>query len=338
MDPDASASVAAPDQNSQRQGEKRARVPDFFIIGHAKSGTTAMYEMLRGHPQIFLPDGKEPWFFATDMRPRFQPPMAGRLPRALDEYLALFQGASPEQRVGEASSSYLWSATAAGEIAKVADAARIIAILREPASFLRSLHLQLLRTHVEVKKDLRRALSLEAARREGKRVPRGSHRPQLLQYSQLVRYSEQLRRYHAVFPPEQVMVLIYDDFRRDNEGTVRKVLRFLEVDDSYPIDAIDVNPSLAMRSQQLDDLVHSLSVGRGPASRAAKAVLKALTPRRLRREILSVTLRRIVHGPPPPPDEALMLELRRRFKHEVVAISEYLGRDLVTLWGYDHLD
>ena len=45
-----------------------------------------------------------------------------------------------------------------------------------------------------------------------------------------------------------------------------------------------------------------------------------------------------MHGPPPPPDEALMLELRRRFKHEVVAISEYLGRDLVTLWGYDHLD
>src|SRR5436853_7539002 len=111
MDPDASAYVAAPDQNPQRQGERRARVPDFFIVGHAKSGTTAMYEMLRSHPQIFLPEEKEPWFFATDMRPRFQPVRAGRRPQTLDEYLVLFEDARPEQCVGEASSSYLWSAS-----------------------------------------------------------------------------------------------------------------------------------------------------------------------------------------------------------------------------------
>jgi hypothetical protein len=38
---------------------------------------------------------------------------------------------------------------------------------------------------------------------------------------------------------------------------------------------------------------------------------------------------------PDPPDEQLMGELRKRYKPEVVALSEYLGRDLVTLWGYD---
>jgi hypothetical protein len=252
------ASSASTGQREARQAVS-ARVPDFFIVGHAKSGTTALYEMLRTHPQIFLPEGKEPWFFATDMRPRFQNPRAGPLPETLEEYLALFGGAGPGQRVGEASSSYLWSETAARGIAEVAPAARIIAILREPASFLRSLHLQLLRTHVEAKKDLRTALALEAPRREGKRVPRHSHRPQLLQYSQHVRYVEQLQRYHDLFPREHVTVLIYDDFRRDNEATVRQVLRFLGVDDSRPIDATDVNPSLTMRSQQLDDLVHSIS-------------------------------------------------------------------------------
>ena len=97
----------------------RGRVPDFFIVGHAKSGTTALYEMLRTHPQIFLPEGKEPWFFATDMRPRFPPPHAGALPEVLEDYLALFEGAQPGQRVGEASSSYLWSRTAAAGIASV---------------------------------------------------------------------------------------------------------------------------------------------------------------------------------------------------------------------------
>jgi hypothetical protein len=317
---------------------RRQRVPDFFIVGHAKSGTTALYEMLRRHPQIFMPDGKEPWFFGSDMRPRFQPRAAGALPQTLEEYLALFRSAGPEQRVGEASSSYLWSRTAAAEIAEVQPAARIIAILREPTSFLRSLHLQLLQTHVEVKKDLGKAIALEADRRQGRHVPRRSHRPQLLQYSDHVRYVEQLRRYHAAFGAEQVLVLIYDDFRRDNEATVRTVMRFLEVDDTHPVEVLDANPSILLRSQQLDDLVHAVSVGRGPLSRVAKTAMKALAPGDARRRLLGVTRRHVVHGEPSAPDENLMIELRRRFKPEVVKLSEYLGRDLVTLWGYDRID
>jgi hypothetical protein len=315
----------------------QGRVPDFFIVGHAKSGTTALYEMLRRHPQIYMPDAKEPWFLATDMGARFQPRRAGNPPHTLEQYLSLFAAATPAQRVGEASSSYLWSHTAARRIAELQPAARIIAILREPASFLHSLHLQLLQTHVEVKRDLRTALALEDARRHGRRIPRRSHRPQLLLYSEHVRYTEQLRRYHAEFAPEQVLVLIYDDFRADNEGTVRGVLRFLDVDDSLPVEVTRANPSVLMRSQQLDDLVHSISVGRGPLSAMVKTAVKALTPRRLRQDALHLTLRRVVHRAPPPPDEQLMLELRRRFKGEVAALSEYLDRDLVKLWGYDNL-
>jgi Sulfotransferase domain len=313
------------------------RVPDFFIVGHAKSGTTALYEMLRAHPQIFMPDAKEPWFLASDMRPRFKPRRGGLPPQTLEQYLALFAGAAPGQRVGEASSSYLWSRTAAAEIAELQPAARIVAILREPASFLRSLHLQLIQTHVEVERDLRRALALEPARRAGRCIPRRSHRPQLLLYSQHVRYVEQLRRYHGLFAPEQVLVLIYDDFRSDNETTVRRVLRFLNVDERIPIDVSDANPSVLLRSHALDDLVHSVSVGRGTFGRTLKAAVKGLTPPQLRRNAHRLVLDRVVHAAPEPADEELMLELRRTFMAEVVSLSEYLKRDLVRLWGYDEL-
>ncbi len=313
--------------------------PDFFIVGHPKCGTTALYEMLRTHPQIFMPELKEPWFLASDMAARFQPPRSASPPQSLDEYLALFADALPGQRVGEASSTYLLSHTAAAEIARLRPDARIIAILREPAAFLRSLHLQLLRTHVETKKDFGRAIALEPARRRGRRVPRRSHRPQLLLYSDHVRYAEQLRRYHDVFGREQVLVLIYDDFRRDNEGTVRAVRRFLGVEESVPVDVQEANPTVKrMRSQQLDELVNVISVGRGPVSRAVKATLKAVTPGELRSAALRTAQRHVVNGRPRPPDEKLMLELRRRFKDEVVALSEYLDRDLVALWGYDDLD
>jgi Sulfotransferase family len=315
------------------------RVPDFFIVGHHKSGTTALYQMLKSHPQIFLSALKEPRYMASDMRERFRQPREREHPQTLEQYLALFAAARPEQRAGEASATYLWSHTAAERIAQLQPAARIVAILREPASFLRSLHLTYLRAHVESEKDFRKALALEASRREGRDIPRRSHLPQLLQYSDQVRYVEQLRRYHDRFPPEQVMVLIYDDFRADNEGTVRAVLRFLDVDDSVPIAAADSNVTTrTVRSHQADDIVYSVSLGRGRVSRLTKGAVKALTTRRWRHGAVRAARRRFVMTEAPEPDERLMIELRRRFKPEVVALSEYLDRDLVQLWGYDGLD
>jgi hypothetical protein len=313
------------------------RPPDFFIVGQPKSGTTALYEMLRRHPQIHMPDRKEPWYLASELLER-TPPRPGGTPQSVEEYLAWFEGARPDQRVGEASALYLWSRTAAASIAQLQPEARIIAILREPASLLRSLHMQFVRTYVETENDFPRAISLEGARREGRHVPRRSYWPKALLYSEHVRYVEQLRRFHALFPREQVLVLIYDDFVRDNEATVRTVSRFLGVDDTTAIELTQANPTMGVRSQRLHELVHALSVGHGPASQAVKAAVKALTPTRLRRSALQAAQRSVVYVEPPAPDERFMLELRRRFKGEVVALSEYLGRDLVALWGYDSVE
>jgi hypothetical protein len=315
------------------------RVPDFFVVGHPKSGTTALYTMLRCHPQIYMPSSKEPWFLATELNIRTppRPPRQGRTPETLEEYLSLFDTATPEQRVGEASALYLWSRTAASRIAELQPAARIIAVLREPASFLRSLHSQFVQNYTETEKDFRKAISLEEARRKGQHVPRNSYWPQAILYSEHVRYVEQLRRYEAWFPPEQMLVLIYDDFRRDNGATVRRVLRFLDVDDTAPIAAQEVNPTVGVRSQRLYELAHAVAVGRGPVSRGVRAAVKALAPRRLRPRSAVAIRDRILFTDPRPPDEDLMLELRRRFKGEVLALSEHLDRDLVTLWGYDSI-
>jgi Sulfotransferase family len=314
------------------------RVPDFFIVGHPKSGTTALYEMLRSHPQIYMPDFKEPRFFASDLPSRFNEKPSGERPETFDDYLSLFNSASPAQRVGEASTAYIWSKTAAGLIAEAQPSARIIVILREPASFVQSMHLQLLQIRVEKERSLRKALALEDARRQGRCLPAVISRwPQVLLYTDRVRYVEQLRRYHALFAPEQVLVLIYDDFRRDNDATVRSVLRFLDVDDTVPIQSTQANPTVRMRSVRLDETVRAVSVGRGPLARAVRSSVKALTPAGVRLQAHRAIRRRVVFGAPRAPDESVMLELRRRFEAEVVAASEYLGRDLVTLWGYDSL-
>jgi hypothetical protein len=314
-----------------RQG---MRTPDFFIVGAPKSGTTALYEMLRSHPQIFMPASKEPWFFADELHVR-TPPRPEGTPQTLEEYVSWFAPAQPGQRAGEASALYLWSRTAARRIADVRPDARIIAILREPASLLRSLHLQFVQTYVETEADFGRALALEEARRQGRDLPRHTYWPQALLYSDHVHYVEQLQRYRDRFGPEQMLVLIYDDFRRDNAATVRRVLRFLEVDESLAIDPREANPTVRVRSQGLNELVHAIAVGHGRPSRAVKAGIKMLTPTRTRRRALRATQRHLVFADPMSPDANLMLELRRRFQPEVAALSEYLERDLVTLWGYD---
>jgi ATP-binding cassette subfamily B protein len=334
----ATAGIAGPsdggDVSTAATDVPQGRVPDFFIVGHPKSGTTALYEALRAHPQIYMPDGKEPWFFAPELHER-TPPRPEGTPSTLDDYLALFTAARPEQRVGEATALYLWSQTAARRIAQVQPNARIIAILREPASFLRSLHLQFLQTYVETESDLRSALELEDARRQGRQMPRYTYWPQALLYSEHVRYVEQLRRYHAAFAPENVLVLIYDDFRADNDGTLRTVLRFLDVEQTAAIEVPQANPTVRARSQRLHELMHALSVGRGPVSVAVKETVKALTPQGLRRQALYAAQRHVVFADPGAADEQLMSELRDRYRGEVEALSEYLGRDLVTLWGYD---
>jgi Sulfotransferase family len=319
--------TASPDASAALRGPK-GRVPDFFIVGNPKSGTTALYEMLRCHPQIYMPDLKETRFFAPELHPGSH---SNTHPETLEDYQSLFAAATPQQCAGEASPSYLRSHTAAGRIAQLRPDARIIAILREPASFLRSLHLELLRDHRETEKDLDKAIALEESRRREKEI-----RPGLV-YSDYVHYVEQLRRYHAAFPPEQVLVLIYDDFRADNEGTVSQVLRFLEVDEASPIVLSEAHPTVRVRSPRIYALVRSLYLGQGPAAAAVKASIKALTPRQLRRDGLDALRRRVLYGKPRPPDQELMLELRARFKGEVVALSEYLDRDLVTLWGYDSI-
>jgi hypothetical protein len=294
--------------------------------------------MLRRHPQIYMPEVKETWYFSPELRSVEKRRRPVQRPETLAQYLALFEAAAPEQRVGENSPAYLMSEDAARRIGEAQPDARIIAILREPASFLHSFHLQCLRNHVETEKDFAKAIALEGARREGKRIPRYSHRPHELLYSEHVRYVEQLQRYRAVFGSERMLVLIYEDFRRDNAATLREVLRFLDVDDSLPVEAIEANPSFSVRSPQLHELLRSVYMGRGPLTRRIKPAITAVSSRGARRALLRVTRQRMVYGRPKSADEAVMLELRRRFKGEVLALSEYLDRDLASVWGYDAID
>jgi Sulfotransferase family len=313
------------------------RVPDFFIVGHPKCGTTALYETLSAHPQIFLPERKEPRWFASDLPSPYQPRPDGRPGESWEDYLALFAGAGADQLIGEGSTAYIWSKTAAGLISEAQPRARIIVIFREPASFLRSLHLQLLQHKSEEVESLREALNLEAERRQGRHLTAVNRDwPQVLFYSDRVRYVEQLRRYHDVFGAEQVLVLIYDDFRADNDGTVRRVERFLGVEERGAGAAAEANPTVRRRVG-VDNALHEAFFGGGGALRSARRAARTVIPEQARRRAFATLREKLVFASPGEDDAELMLELRRRYAGEVRALSDYLGRDLVGEWGYQEI-
>lgn len=308
------------------------RVPDFFIAGHPKCGTTALFRMLRAHPDIYIPL-KESRYFTPEMRSRFRRLIPNELPETLDSYLAMFARARPDQLTGEASPSYLRSQTAAARIAQVAPNAKIVAVFREPVSFLRSFHQQILRSMIETEKDFARALALEGDRRAGRHVPLLSQAPKTLYYSDHVRYAEQLRRFHEAFSREQVLALVYDDLRADTEGTLRSVLRFLGVDDTVAIEPTRTSGSRAVRSLTLHQLGRAYALTqrrRGVPSRQGPSPNPAV-------RAFKTGWNRLVYTDVAPLDPQVELQLRRRFAGEVHALSEYLDRDLVTLWGYEDL-
>jgi Sulfotransferase family len=116
-----------------------SQYPDFYIVGAPRCGTTFMYEYLRQHPQIFMPDNKEPNFMCKDLD---SGSYLDSLSFMRDEaaYIRLFAGAPAGSLRGEASTWYLYSETAAGLIKAMNPDSRVIIMLRDPVEMLYSLH------------------------------------------------------------------------------------------------------------------------------------------------------------------------------------------------------
>jgi hypothetical protein len=293
------------------------RRPDFFIVGAPKSGTTAMYEYLRHHPDLFLPETKELRFFGSDLIIRDRPK------RALGEYLSFFAGAKASQQIGTAYVWYLFSQTAAAEIAAFAPNARIVIMLRQPADMLYSLHSEHLSNGNEDLHSFEEALAAEANRRAGRRIPRHAHLPQGLLYSDTAKYAEQVQRYFTVFGRDRVHVILYDDFADDTAGSYRETLRFLQVRHDFTLPRFEViNPNKRVRSEAVRHLL-----ARPP--QLPRRMIRAAVPSMVRRAIYELAKRLNATTPERPPlaDETRQY-INGMFREEVERLGDLLGRNL----------
>lgn len=292
--------------------------PDFFIIGAFKSGTTALYEYLRAHPQVFMPVHKEPQFFGSDLTVRH-----GRL--GLPEYLALFRDARPGQRVGEASTWYLYSSSAAAEIRAFAPTAQVIVMLRNPVDVMYAQHSQLLFNASEDISDFETALRAEPERRRGARLPPGPTRLEPLYYRQSVHFAAQLERYIDIFGVDRVHVIVFDDFVADTAAAYRATLAFLGVDSNFMPKLDIVNEGKRSRIAALQRLAYRPP---RPLAGVVRALRQYPAAHRLRAAVVRLNSQPQQRGPMAP-------ELRRRlldeFAPEIERLGMLIGRDL-SMW------
>jgi hypothetical protein len=302
---------------------------DFAIVGQPKSGTTALAWFLGQHPQICMSSPKEPVYFAKDLIQESDAFYG--LPkyfefRTEEDYAAAFAHCRPGQLRGDASTPYLLSRVAASNIRAANPEAKIIIMLRDPVSFMHSLHMEYVNETIEDEPDFARALEKEPLRKAGDCIPGRVRCPSYLFYRERARYSSQLERYLALFPRPNVLVLTMEEYREDNERHYRSALDLLGVDLEYVPSFGVVHASRAPRSRRLNQVLNTPALKR--------VLAKALGPRRytaLRDGVARLVLK---EGPRPELPPALERELRDEFRAEVGRVSELVGRDLRAVWSY----
>ena len=169
-------------------------MPNFFIVGAQKAGTTSLYYYLKQHPQIYMSPRKEPHFF-EGMHWDFYRPGRMALPVTdLADYQALFEGVTDEKAIGEASASYLYSPKAPTLIKRSIPYARLIAILRNPADRAYSNFLHCVRAGRESIVDFAEALRVEEGRIKGNWGPLWHYKQKGFYYAQVKRYLDTFGR------------------------------------------------------------------------------------------------------------------------------------------------
>lgn len=229
-------------------------LPNFLIIGAAKSGTTSLYRYLQQHPQIYM-NVKEPSFFALEGQevryagPGDQDGFVRKVVITLDDYEALFQGVTDEVAYGEASVLYLYSPEAAKRIQHYIPGVKLIAILRNPVDRAFSSYLHLRRDGREPITNFSQALLAE-----DERIARNWQHQ--WHYTQLGYYYIQLKRYFDLFPSEQIAIYTYEEFKSSPAKMLQAIFQFIGVNSDFMPDiSMKYNVSGAPKSSALQEFL-----------------------------------------------------------------------------------
>lgn len=291
-------------------------MPNFLVIGAAKSGTTALHRYLKQHPAIYMSHPKELRFFPFEDQPQnFCGPRdkvdVETAIKTIEDYRACFAAGADYPARGESSPIYLYYKRAAERIRHHIPDVKLIAILRQPADRAYSQYLMKVRDGIE-------PLSFRAAlAAEQQRISDGwSHH---WHYRQRGFYAAQLKPYFELFKREQLRIYLYEDFLTAPNAFVQDIFRFLNVDDSFVLDmSVRHNESKLPRSRALQVFLTE--------PRRAKNLFKPFLPAGWSRRIGDHLRRQNLIKPPFP--AKLRRQLTEVYREDIIELQDMLQRDL----------
>ena len=288
-------------------------LPSFFLVGAPKCGTTTLFERIGLHPDVYVSPVKEPHYFTAvhDGWPEWGV-------QTLAAYEALFDGADGAREVGEGSTWYLYSPTAAAAIHAEVPEAKILISLRNPVERAYSAWAY------NVEKGWEDLPFDAALAREDERYQRPGFWDR--HYVRAGLYADQVERYLDTFGADRVHVVLFDDVRSDEAGVLRGVFDFLGVEAHTE----SVAAPLSDGARNATRYPRSTRIARFTRSKAVRKIATWLPDSIRRRVRTGVAKVNTVDRPEMEP--ATRQELEARFRPDVERLQGYLGRPLVSQW------
>jgi hypothetical protein len=295
-------------------------LPDLYLVGAPKAGTTTVARWLSGHPDVFWSVPKEPYHWATDY-PRMRAHYGFDTREAYERLYSSDRAARARFR-GDGSTTYLYSEPAIPAICAEVPDARFVVCVRNPVDLVISYHRTQLIALNEDEPDFTRAWHRHL---DGGLPDTDPLDEKLLDYTRVGAVGEAIERLLRVVPRERVHIAVLDDLARDPAGTWSSLASYVGIDAAQLPALTAANPSdKAPRWPVVRRLTH-----RPPA---------LLEPgvRRLRQWSRTTQLpgvaavKRQMWRPEQRPEVALpeRRELADFFKADVGLLSEVLRRDL----------
>ena len=305
--------------------ENKMSIPNFFIIGAPKCGTTALFSYLSQHPNVFVPKWKEPGFFCPDTS------STGKKTdhAGMKKYLQLFKDANlTHTAIGEGTVLYLYSKVAVSKILEMNPAAKFIVMLRNPVELVYSWHSELRWGAMEPERDFEKAWRLQDQRLRDCNMLKHPVVPVLLQYRDVGRLGDQVERLFNIVPREQVTIILLEDMKTSTKGVYEEVLAFLSLESDGRLKFPKVNDNKISRSETLQVLMKNPPF---PLNIAKKGYQKLFRPYLSRPHFEFKRLMYKLNTKPTkrkPLSLKLQQELVDYFREDVEKLSQLIGRDL----------
>ncbi len=283
------------------------RLPNLILLGAQKSGSTAVYDWLSQHPDIFGNPAMKDFPFFCD--PRYYE-------RGPDWFAEHFRGQHAESYILHGYVHYLFlGSEIAQRLHKFNPELRLIVLLRNPVERAFSGWLQACKTGHET--DSVFASALQPDRND---QLHSLHDRVYRSYLSHGLYGKQLQQYLRVFPREQIHIELYESVQQNPAALCERLFTFLGIDHGFRPRLSEKNVYGKPRFAAIEKLIQ-----RGIPSALLHKLIPLTVRSKLRQRARALNTVAVAK---PALDPTTRSELQSYYATDVALLQELTGLDL----------